>query len=319
MRRLTSITTATVLGLAALTAGCNSHSSGARLDATRSPTPAVSSATKGVDRSAASVDQSNASKPPRLSPSGAEPHTSTHRASCDSTDVPVEGLLHAIRTGHHATFDRVVFEFCGPRVPEHSLYYHTDQPRHDPSGLPVPLRGGAFVAVIFHGGTTDTAPIAPDPNTAPHYTGPTRLTPNYRLVKEVAIAGDFERVLSFVIGIDHPVGLQVHTLAAPARLVVDFSSAAACRLQWPANTLAKAKELQQAADEGHQPWLLSARSVTTFYAKVVLGWAYPSVYRITRTVYEVSLPTTNKSAIVTLVQPVRHGPGGIWVVADGAK
>jgi hypothetical protein len=189
----------------------------------------------------------------------------------------------------------------------------------DPSGQPKPLRGHAFVWVVFPGGTTDTAPIAPDPATAPRYTGPSRLTPNHPLVKDVAIIGDFERVLSFGIGIDHAAGVHVRTLTAPARLVVDFWLCPPRTLLWPATTLAQAQELQNAADHGHQPWLLSPRSVTTSYGHHVLGWPYTSVTLISSTVYEVMAPTTQKSATLTLVQPVRHGPGGIWVIADVAR
>jgi hypothetical protein len=36
-------------------------------------------------------------------------------------------------------------------------------------------------------------------------------------------------------------------------------------------------------------------------------------------VYEVSLANTNESAIVTVAQPVRQGPGGVRVVADVAR
>ena len=95
----------------------------------------------------------------------------------------------------------------------------------DPSDQIVPLRGRAFVVVVFHGGTIDTARYAPDPETAPRYSGPLRLTPNYELLKEVAFAGDFEAVLSFGIGIDHVAGLHMQTLTSPPRLVIDFRSA----------------------------------------------------------------------------------------------
>jgi hypothetical protein len=319
MKRLTYLTAASAaLGLAALTAGCTSHGSDPKLNATRSPAPAVSSAATrdAGGLSAARLDPPGAPQPGHPNPP-AQPH-SRPKAQCDSADVPVEGLLHAMRAGHHATFDRVVFEFCGSRVPAHRLRY-VNEVVQDPSGLPLTLHGPAFVRVVIDGGTTTTALIAPDPTTAPRYTGPSRLTPNYQLLKEVAIAGDFERVLSFGIGIEHATGLHVQTLTAPARLVVDFWSSAPSTLLWPATTRAQAQELQHAVDQGHQPWLLSPRWVTTVYAQQVLGWAHPSVRRVGHAVYEVSLPTTNKTATLTLVQPVRHGPGGVWLVADVAR
>jgi hypothetical protein len=246
MKRLTYLSAAmTALGLAVLTTGCTATDSGPRLDANRSPAAS----------SAATPDTAGPSDPPRsaqLSSPAAAADSPAPTAPCDSSGVPVEGLLHAMRTGHHPTFDRVVFEFCGSAVPEHHVRYEDDL-RQDPSDLPLPLLGQAAVRVVFHGGTTDTASIAPDPKTAPRYTGPTRLTPNDPLVKEVAIAGDFERVLSFGVGIDHPTGLHVQTLTAPPRLVVDFWSRTPGTLLWPASTRAEAQDLQDAAEEGHQP------------------------------------------------------------------
>ncbi len=234
--------------------------------------------------------------------------------------VPLTGLLRAIRTGHHRSFDRVVFEFAGAEVPEHHIEY-VPQVHQDPSDRPVPLRGNAFLRVAFQGGTTDTAPIAPDPRTAPGYTGPTRLSPDHPLVKEVAIAGDFERVLSFGIGVDRVTGLHVTALSGPPRLVVDFWSVPPCQLLWPARTIAEARELQEAADEGHQPWLLPGSPVgtSTNYAERVLGWPQPRVQQLTETVVQVAQQGTGAVAVLTLVQPVRKAPDGLWVVADVAR
>jgi hypothetical protein len=144
---------------------------------------------------------------------------------CPKSGVAVDGLLRAIRVGHHNTYDRVVFEFCGSSVPQHNVGYVAGKIHMDPSDLILSLRGRAFVRVVFHGGTIDTARYAPDPVTAPRYSGPLRLSPNYGLLKELAFAGDFEAVLSFGIGIDHVAALHVQTLASPPRLVIDFRSA----------------------------------------------------------------------------------------------
>jgi hypothetical protein len=121
------------------------------------------------------------------------------RPECASRGVPVDGLLRAMRTGHHARFDRVVFEFCGSRVPPHRIAY-VDEVRRDPSDRALPLHGRAFLSVVVDGGTTNTAPIATDPAAAPRYRGPDRLTPRHPLVADVAIAGDFERGDESVLG-----------------------------------------------------------------------------------------------------------------------
>jgi len=40
-------------------------------------------------------------------------------------------------------------------------------------------------------------------------------------VRVVGITGDFERVLSVGIGLDHSAGIHVSTLTGPNRLVID--------------------------------------------------------------------------------------------------
>jgi hypothetical protein len=206
-------------------------------------------------------------------------------------------------------------------VPAHRLAY-VDQVRRDPSDQPLPLHGQAFLRLVLHGGTTDTAPIAADPATAPRYRGPTRLAPDHPLVAEVAIAGDFERVLSVGIGLRRPTGLHVTTLNAPPRLVVDFWAGAPHTLVWPAATLAEARRLQTAAFEGHQPWWLpgTPQSMATGYAHQVLGWPQPELRRITPTVYQVGRPDTDDWVVLTLTQPVCPGnPDGLWNIADVAR
>lgn len=243
------------------------------------------------------------------------------RPGCASHGVPVDGLLRTMSTGRHANFDRVVFEFCGSRVPPHRLAY-VDEVRRDPSDRPLPLLGQAFVRVVVPGGTADTAPIATDPSTAPRYRGPARLTPGSPLVADVAIAGDFERVLSFGIGVRMPSGLHVTVLSGPPRLVIDFWARPPSTFVWPASTLAEARRLQVAAFEGHQSWWLpgTARSMATAYAQRVLGWPQPELRRITPTVYQLWRPGTEDRAVLTLTQPVYPGhPDGLWNVADVAR
>ena len=242
MHRLSYAAVAAALAVATLGAGCTSAGapppgSGTTGQATAAPGGAPAITDSDGQRSAAgraggaSADPSTGAGPKR--PGGWGPATAS---GCASPGVPVDGLLRAIRTGHHDRFDRVVFEFCGTRVPAHRLAY-VDQVRQDPSDQPLPLHGQAFLRLVMHGGTTNTAPIATDPATAPRYRGPTRLTPRHPLVAKVAIAGDFERVLSVGIGLHRPTGLHVSVLTRPARLVVDFWAQPPRTLVWPAATL----------------------------------------------------------------------------------
>jgi hypothetical protein len=212
MKRPAYVVAAIAIGTLSMTAGCGSRHA-------NSPQPAAAGATASVQYTQHSPPVPNVSRP--------VPTTATRVAQkadplCPKTGIPVAGLLRAVRVGHHATYDRVVFEFCGSSVPQHNVGYVAGKVHMDPSDLILPLRGRAFVGVVFHGATTDTARYASDPETAPRYSGLLRLTPNYALLKELALAGDFEAVLSFGIGIDHVVDLNVHTLASPPRLVIDF-------------------------------------------------------------------------------------------------
>jgi hypothetical protein len=240
-------------------------------------------------------------------------HTANPQPTTSSPSPP-GGLLQAIRTGRHSDHDRLVFEFGGSNAPEHRLRY-VDQVREDPSDRPVTLQGTAFLQVVFDGATLDTSASESDPSKAQRYHGPVRLTPGLPLVKDVAVAGDFERVLSFGVGLARPAGLRVQTLTAPARVVIDFWYHPPRRLLWPVTTPSQASQLQRAVDEGHQPWMCAAASVVTSYAQAELGWRQPVLQTLTPTVHQVSDPDSGATAVVMAYQPARTGPSGIWAVA----
>ena len=82
---------------------------------------------------------------------------------------------------------------------------------------------------------------------------------------------------------------------------------------WPVKTLAQAKELQDSVDAGHQPWLLSAESVSTAYAETELGLFAPYAQRVGPGAYQVRSHHGEWEATLYLAQPVRH-TNGVWVV-----
>jgi hypothetical protein len=82
---------------------------------------------------------------------------------------------------------------------------------------------------------------------------------------------------------------------------------------WPVKTLAQARELQDSVDAGHQPWRLSAESVSTAYAETELGLFGPFVERVGQAAYQVRSHNGEWEATLYLAQPVRH-TNGIWVV-----
>ncbi|HEX6684562.1 MAG TPA: hypothetical protein VF062_17290 [Candidatus Limnocylindrales bacterium] len=132
-----------------------------------------------------------------------------------------DGLLVRMSAASHPGYDRLVLEFGGDKPPAHELRW-VDEVRHDPTDRPVPLRGKHFLLIVCDGGTLDTTRVENDPSEARRYAGPDRIAADLALLKEVAIAGDFEAVLSFGAGLDRKVEPRVQILSSPARIVIDF-------------------------------------------------------------------------------------------------
>jgi hypothetical protein len=76
----------------------------------------------------------------------------------------------------------------------------------------------------------------------------------------------------------------------------------------PAGGIDEVTALQQAVDEGHQPWRLSAPDVA---AACTFGVAGSRVEPAGEHRYEVTEVATGERALVELAQPL--GSGGIWV------
>jgi hypothetical protein len=83
---------------------------------------------------------------------------------------------------------------------------------------------------------------------------------------------------------------------------------------WPVRTLEQAKVLQDRADAGRQPWLLSPELVATSYGAAELDLYEPVARRVGPDAYEVGATDSEWVARLYLAQPVRQGAGGIWVI-----
>ena len=83
---------------------------------------------------------------------------------------------------------------------------------------------------------------------------------------------------------------------------------------WPVRTLEQARVLQDRADAGHQPWLLSPELVATSYGAAELDLYEPVARRVGPSAYEVGATDSEWAARLYLAQPVRQGAGGIWVI-----
>jgi hypothetical protein len=82
---------------------------------------------------------------------------------------------------------------------------------------------------------------------------------------------------------------------------------------WPVKTLTQARELQDRVDAGHQPWLLSAESVSIAYAQGELHLFAPYAEQVGPAAYRVRSHHGEWEATLYLAQPVRHD-NGVWVV-----
>jgi hypothetical protein len=77
--------------------------------------------------------------------------------------------------------------------------------------------------------------------------------------------------------------------------------------------------LQDGADAGHRPWLLSPELVSTSYAAATYGIPKAVTRRVGPAAYDVGAPGSEWVATLHLAQPVRQGAGGIWVVTRTAS
>lgn len=222
------------------------------------------------------------------------------------------GMLVAVRAARHQGFDRVVFEFAEGLPP--ASVSHVPYLLEDPRGGLLPLRGRAFLQVVFkHASTVDQRSAQPRRT----YSGPTVITPGLPSLSQVRLAGDFEAVLSFGLGLNQRAGFRVFTLTGPWRVVVDIShqpAAAVFAGIWPFTSQRQAQAAQRAVAEGHQPWLLDPRQVASAFASGVLGWVRPVSKQTGPGTVTVTWSGSDDIVRAELAQPVRQGSAGIWMI-----
>ena len=88
---------------------------------------------------------------------------------------------------------------------------------------------------------------------------------------------------------------------------------------WPVRTLEQARMIQDGADAGHQPWLLSPELVSTSYATAEYGISDPVTRQVGPAAYEVGARNSEWVATLHLAQPIRQGAGGVWVITRTAN
>jgi hypothetical protein len=142
----------------------------------------------------------------------ADSSTATNRTSAQAPVLPV---LVAVRSAHHPGFDRITFEFRGPR-PGHRIGY-VSRLVEDASGEPVHLAGRAAMNVVFQGANAHDEQGHPTVE-------PRRFRPGLPSLEEVAQLGDFEGVVTYGLGVDHRAPFKVLELSNPSRIAIDIST-----------------------------------------------------------------------------------------------
>jgi hypothetical protein len=130
-----------------------------------------------------------------------------------------QAQITAIRAAHHPGMDRVVFEFGPSSVGTYGLppwSIAVASSFTGTSGQRVPVDGNGYLSVRFRNASTV------DPGTGRQTFTQTDLHPGLPLVRQVKLIDDFERVMTWGLGLDRLVCATATELANPARLVVDL-------------------------------------------------------------------------------------------------
>ena len=121
--------------------------------------------------------------------------------------------LSHVRPGCHTSFDRFVVE-ARFGTPRYDVRY-VKRIVEDGSGNPVHLLGHKRIRILIRdarghtqGGTNLLAQVK---------------TPRCPNLRQVKVAGDFEGVVTFGLGLRHKTGFRVFRLTGPKRLVVDVA------------------------------------------------------------------------------------------------
>ncbi len=162
---------------------------------------------------------------PRSAPSSSPEDTGTVLRMSEWTSQPLRVVnspattptLVAVRGAHHedggTAFDRLVFQFDG-QLPGYDVRY-VPEVRSPGEGAPVPLRGQAFMELVF-------SPAASHDDTGSSTLRTSSSGGGLPGLHEYRMAGDFEGYVHYGLGVDDVVGFRVTEFAQPSRIAVDI-------------------------------------------------------------------------------------------------
>ncbi len=145
-------------------------------------------------------------------------------ADASTADVSVAGSdrmahLASVRLARNDGFDRLVLEFTD-LVPGYTIGYRPLPAQEDASGKEIPLPGAnAALRVVLNPATGDGWD-----NGTRTYSGPSTVTAGTPVVTQTTAAGDFEAVLTWVVGLRSKVPFRVLKFDGPPRLAIDFQA-----------------------------------------------------------------------------------------------
>jgi hypothetical protein len=123
--------------------------------------------------------------------------------------------VYDIRVAHHDGYDRLVIGFpTANAMPQYQLTQQaTAHFVRDASGQPVDLSGSSGIRLLIRNADIVSG-------------APSDVKPNLPAIREVAQIGDFERVVSYGVGLATPACFRVLELTGPTRLVIDVQTPA---------------------------------------------------------------------------------------------
>jgi hypothetical protein len=123
------------------------------------------------------------------------------------------GTVYDVRVAHHDGYDRLVIGFpTANAMPQYQLTRQTTAHFvRDASGQPVTLQGNAGIHLVLRNADLVTG-------------APNDLRPNLPEIREVEQIGNFERVVSYGVGLATPACFRVLELSGPTRLVIDVQT-----------------------------------------------------------------------------------------------
>lgn len=155
-----------------------------------------------------------------LSLPGTLPATAADLGPYNCTDksggvAGASATVYDIRMAHHDGYDRLVISFpTANSMPEYRLTRQTTATFvRDASGQPITLEGSAGIRAVLR-------------NTDMTQGAPADAKPGLPAIREVAQIGNFERVVSYGVGLANPACFRVLELSSPTRLVIDVHTPA---------------------------------------------------------------------------------------------